>query len=378
MYQNDMITHPLLDEAVFAVAGQAGKVLLYLDGETAHLVTIQLGKLGLMPREHRPDSPMLRTTLWGRQFGNPIGLAAGFDKNGECIDTMLAMGFGFVEIGSVTPKPQPGNPTPRVFRLPELGGIINRYGFNSQGVEAVRGTLAARATSRRAAGLLGVNLGKNKTTSAEDAAADYAVGIKELSEFADYLVVNISSPNTPGLRALQSKESLVQLVREARRARDAVRWDCEAGPPPILVKIAPDLTAQDKKDIAEVALAERVDGLIVSNTTIARPPEVSAHANGGEGGGLSGGPLMAESTALLSEMYRLTKGKVALVGGGGVTSGADAYAKIRAGASIVQLYTALVYQGATLLPNMKRELVQLLEADGFSSVAEAVGADHRL
>jgi len=223
--------------------------------------------------------------------------------------------------------------------------------------------------------VLGINLGKNKCTA--DAAEDYVQGVRALGRYADYLVINISSPNTPGLRALQSKQSLVELVRRVRAARDDMRWG-EAGPPPILVKIAPDLTEADKRDIASVALAHKVDGLIVSNTTIQRPGQVSQLKGGLESGGLSGKPLFASSTAVLSDMYKLTKGRIPLVGCGGVSNGREAYQKIRAGASLVQLYTALVYQGAELVPSIKKELAECLAADGFANVSEAVGVDHRM
>ncbi len=282
-------------------------------------------------------------TLWGRRFPNPLGLAAGFDKDAEAVDGLLGLGFGFVEIGSVTPLPQPGNDKPRVFRLPEARAVINRYGFNSEGLEAAAARLLAR---RRAAdvaaagdagaaprGLLGVNLGKNKTSP--DAGADYAAGVTALARFADYLVVNVSSPNTPGLRALQGRKELDALLRSVLQARAALDWGGRP-PPPLLLKIAPDLTAADLADVAAVAVARGVDGIICTNTTLARPPQVASLPHGLETGGLSGAPLMGPSTEVLRELYRLTKGRVPLVGAGGVCSGADAYAKIRAGASLVQ------------------------------------------
>jgi dihydroorotate dehydrogenase len=332
-----------------------------IDPERAHGLAIRALAGGFVPTPAPFDDPALRVKLWGLDFPNPVGLAAGFDKDAEVPDAMLAQGFGFVEIGSVTPRPQPGNPRPRVFRLPEDGAVINRYGFNSEGIDAVAARLARRA--RR--GVLGVNLGKNKETV--DAADDYAKGAAALARFADYMVVNVSSPNTPGLRALQDRAALDGLLARVQEAMGA-------GAPPLLVKIAPDMAREDLSDVAEVALARGLAGIIVSNTTIARPAELRGAARG-EAGGLSGRPLLGPSTAVLREMRRLTGGRIALVGVGGIASGADAYAKIRAGASLVQLYTALVYEGPGLVARIRRELAALLRRDGFASVAQAVGAD---
>ncbi len=258
------------------------------------------------------------------------------------MDGLLGLGFGFVEIGSVTPLPQPGNEQPRVFRLPEARAVINRYGFNSEGLEAAaqrllerrkRLDVAAAGAAAPPRGLLGVNLGKNKTSP--DAGADYAAGVTALARFADYLVVNVSSPNTPGLRALQGRKELDALLRAVLAARARLDWG-GAQPPPLLLKIAPDLAPADLADVAAVAVARGLDGIIVSNTTLARPPAVAALPHGQETGGLSGVPLMGPATDVLRDMYRLTRGKVPLIGAGGVSSGADAYAKIRAGASLVQ------------------------------------------
>ena len=344
--------------------------LRLLDAETAHRAGVFAAAHGLLPRAKTADDAVLRTTLFGRSVPNPVGLAAGFDKHGEAVDGLLGIGFGLVEIGSVTPKPQPGNAKPRVFRLPEDRAVINRYGFNSVGHADAAELLRARPAAAPGAGLLGVNLGKNKTS--DDAAADYVAGVRALGGFADYLVVNVSSPNTPGLRALQRRDDLKQLLRAVRTAVDAL----PAPPPPLLLKIAPDLTAAEKADIAAVALGERVDGLIVSNTTISRPPTLAAAAKT-EGGGLSGAPLRDLATETVRDMYALTRGKLTIVGAGGVGSGRDAYDKIRAGASAVQLYTALVYDGPPLVPRIKNELAALLKADGFASVADAVGADSK-
>ncbi|TDQ82081.1 dihydroorotate oxidase A [Dongia mobilis] len=353
-------------------------LLFRLDAERAHRLAVR-ALAGCGSGGQRPADTMLAQRIWGRHFPNPIGLAAGFDKNAECYAGALGLGFGFVEIGSVTPLPQAGNPRPRLFRLPQARAVVNRMGFNNDGMEAVAARLAARD---RAGGIVGVNLGKNKETA--DAAADYEKGIACLGPFADYLVINVSSPNTPGLRALQGRAPLAALIDRARAARDALPVAPNGGRPPLLLKIAPDLTAEDRVDIAEVALGRHggnhasrgLDGLIISNTTIERPAEIGA-AWQNEAGGLSGAPLFGPSTALLRDMYRLTEGRLPLIGVGGIASAAEAYAKIRAGASLVQLYSALVYEGPGLPARIARELPALLAQDGFGHVAEVVGADHR-
>ena len=280
-------------------------------------------------------------------------------------DAILSLGFGFTEIGSVTPRPQPGNPQPRLFRLSEDRAVINRMGFNNHGLEAAAARLAARPRK----GIVGANLGKNKDT--EDAASDYVKGVAALGPLADYLVINVSSPNTPGLRALQSRAPLEALIGKTREAVAKL-----PAPKPLLLKIAPDLTTEDRADIAEVALASGLDGLIVSNTTIDRPASLRS-AEAAQTGGLSGAPLFEPSTRLLGEIYRLTGGKILLVGVGGIGSAEQAYAKIRAGASLLQLYSALVYGGPPLIASINRGLAALLKRDGFSTLAEAVGADHR-
>ena len=345
----------------------AGPLVRLLDAETAHGLTIRLLQSGLVPSQPRFDPPALSMRLWGRDFVNPIGLAAGFDKNAEVPDAMLGQGFGFVEIGSVTPRPQPGNPKPRMFRLPEDAAVINRMGFNNQGVEAVEARLAARARI----GIVGANLGKNKDT--EDAAADYEIGAARLAPVSDYLVINVSSPNTPGLRALQGRDQLESLVG---RTRAALAKAMPQNAPPLLLKIAPDLAWEDLSDIAAVALGGTLDGLIVSNTTVARPESLRS-GNAKETGGLSGAPLFESSTAMLRRMYELTEGKLPIIGVGGIASGSEAYAKFRAGASLVQLYSAMVYQGPAMVTRIKHELLDLLTRDGFASLAEAVGVDHR-
>ncbi|MDQ2105460.1 quinone-dependent dihydroorotate dehydrogenase [Azospirillum isscasi] len=349
-----------------------GPVLRSFDPETAHGLTIKALSSGLMPPVREKDDPILRTRVLGLDFANPVGLAAGFDKNAEVVDAMLRLGFGFVEAGSVTPRPQPGNPRPRLFRAPEQGAVINRMGFNNEGLDAFARRLERRLSEgRKAPGIVGANLGKNKDTV--EAADDYVLGVTRVAALADYLVVNVSSPNTPGLRALQGRDPLRTLLGRVLDARTACKL---AKAPPVLLKIAPDLTDEDKADIAAVALESGIDGLIVSNTTIARPADIPEPLRS-EAGGLSGKPLFAPSTAVLREMYRLTGGKLPLVGAGGIASGADAYAKIRAGASLVQLYSALVYAGPALVPAIRRDLAALLRRDGFATLGDAVGADHR-
>jgi dihydroorotate dehydrogenase len=340
-------------------------LLSQLPPEMAHRATIGALRAGLAPRRRRSDPPSLAVRLWGRDFANPIGLAAGFDKNAEVPDAMLRFGFGFVEAGTVTPRPQAGNPRPRLFRLIEDEALINRLGFNNDGLPAVTARLTAR---RGRGGIVGANIGKNRDTL--DDTADYVQGVTALAPLVDYLVVNVSSPNTPGLRELQRKNKVTALIEKLLAARASVM---PTNPPPLLVKIAPDLTGAERADLAAAAVATRIDGLIVANTTVARPATL-ASPEAHEPGGLSGRPLFAPSTALLAEMYRLTGGKVPIIGVGGISSGADAYDKIRAGASLVQLYTALVYRGPGLVQRIKLELAALLARDGFVSLGEAIGS----
>jgi dihydroorotate dehydrogenase len=339
-------------------------LLRTLPPESAHRLTLAALAAGLAGASRVPDPPELRQQLWGLDFPNPIGIAAGFDKDARAPDALLRLGFGFVEVGTVTPRPQPGNPRPRVFRLEADGALINRMGFNSGGLAVVVG----RLTRRQRRGIVGVNLGKNRDSS--DAATDYLEGVHRVVRLADYLVVNVSSPNTPGLRDLQARTVLETLLRQLRAARDEVGLRA-----PLLVKIAPDLAPEERSDIAAVALATQIDGIIVANTTVARPPGLRS-AGVTETGGLSGRPLFEPSTALLGDMFRLTEGRVPLIGVGGVASAEDAYAKIRAGASLVQLYTALVFAGPGLLGRIKTGLAALLRRDAFASVAEAVGVEH--
>jgi dihydroorotate dehydrogenase len=350
-----------------ALTDLALPLLRALPPEAAHRASLIALKL-LPRRAAASDPPTLAIKAWDRSFPNPVGLAAGYDKNAEAIGALSGFGFGFVEIGTVTPRPQLGNPKPRLFRLPEDGAAINRLGFNSQGLAAVARRLAARDRSR---GILGVNIGRNKDTA--DPIADYEQGVAALAPYADYLTVNISSPNTPGLRDMQHKSVLPEFIARLQLARAKATPRL---PPPLLLKIAPDLEPQARYEIAEIALFSGLDGLIVSNSTVARPDSLRS-PQAREAGGLTGKPLFAPSTALLSEMYHLTGGRLPLIGVGGIASGADAYAKIRAGATLVQLYTALIYEGPGLVARIKADLVALLRRDGFNSIGEAVGTGLR-
>ena len=341
-----------------------GTRLLHLaNPETAHRLTIRALRLGLGPRVAPSHDPILASRHWNLDFPTPLGTAAGFDKNAEVPEQAARMGFSFVEIGSVTPRPQPGNPRPRLFRLSADRAVINRNGFNNEGLEAVARRLE-RLQNRRF--VLGANLGANKDS--RDRIADYAAGMAALGSLADYVVINVSSPNTPGLRDLQAGEHLAALL-------DGVRRAC-AQPPPVLVKIAPDFDDEGLADLAATLLALAVDGVIIANTTIGlRDGLQSPHR--GETGGLSGRPLFAFSTAQLAAFYRHTGGRIPLIGVGGIDSADTAYAKIRNGASLIQLYTGLVYLGPGLIPAITAGLARRLRQDGFTNISEAVGADLR-
>lgn len=335
-----------------------------LPPETAHRALVRVLRHLPLPATRLPQQPCLGTTLFGRTLGHPIGVAAGFDKNAEAVAGLFALGAAGVEIGTVTPRAQPGNPRPRVFRLIEDRAVINRLGFNNAGADAIARRLAALPAHPDR--LLGVNIGMNK--DAPEPVADYLAGLRALHRAADYLTVNVSSPNTQGLRALQSKAALRDLLRALIEARTTA-----AATTPLVVKIAPDLTARDEADIAEVALDLALDGLIVSNTTLARPDSLRGR-RASEAGGLSGAPLFTPATAQLRRLYRLTGGRLTLIGVGGVFTGADAYAKLKAGASFVQLYTGMVYRGPRAPALIARELGELLQRDG-TSVAEVIGVE---
>ena len=341
-----MALYPLLRPLIFR-----------LEAERAHGLTI--AALERLPAAGPPRAdPRLAVNVAGLSFPTPIGLAAGFDKDARVPDAMLGLGFGFVEVGTLTPRPQAGNPRPRLFRLAEDRAVINRMGFNNGGQDAAFARLAGRA--RR--GIVGVNVGANK--DAVDRTADYAAGVAKMAAVADYLTINISSPNTPGLRALQEAAALDALLAGVMEARGV------AGPP-IFLKVAPDLDPADIDAIARVVIDRRVDALIVANTTISRPPLASSFA--GEAGGLSGAPLTALALQRLRDFRIATGGAIPLIAAGGIATAGDAYARIRAGASLVQIYSALVYEGPGLARRIAKGLLPLLARDGFANVAEAIG-----
>jgi dihydroorotate dehydrogenase len=340
----------------------ATRALRRLDPEDAHALAIRSLKLGFGPIGWA-DDPILTCELAGLKLPNPVGLAPGFDKNAEVFAPMLRAGFGFVECGTVTPLPQAGNPRPRLFRLTEDRAVINRMGFNNEGLEAFAARLA-----RRGPGVVGANLGANKDS--EDRVADYSACLRRLWGMASYFTINISSPNTPGLRALQTRAALDDLLGRLMNTAQSLP---SGGAAPMFLKVAPDLEEAEIEAITEVVCAHGLAGVIVANTTLARPGLTSAHRD--ETGGLSGAPLMAPSTEVLRRFHGLAKDRFLLIGAGGIGSGADAYAKIRAGAAAVQIYSALAYEGPGLVVRIKRDLATLLRADGFRSVQEAIGAE---
>ena len=343
-----------------ALATRLVPLLRRLDPERAHRLSITALRLGLAGAASRPDDPALRVRALGRSFTNPIGLAAGFDKDAVAVRGLRRLGFGLVETGTATPLAQAGNPSPRVFRLEEDRAVINRYGLNNRGLAAYVARLAA--LPRRGAAV-GANVGINKDGA--DPERDYPALVAAVAPHADYVVLNVSSPNTPGLRDLQGEARLAALLGAVRAA--------VPHRPPLLVKIAPDLGDGALEAIIETAVAGGVQGLIVSNTTVARPPGLRGR-HAGEAGGLSGPPLRAPSTALLARAHRLAGGRLALIGCGGVSSGADVLEKLLAGACLVQLYTAFSYEGPALVGRLKRELLAALRARGLASVQDAIGA----
>ena len=352
------------DLADWAAAG-----LRRLDPERAHELALRALEAGLGPRADPAEDAGLGVRLAGLDLPNPIGLAAGFDKDARAPAAWLRAGLGWVECGTVTPLAQAGNPRPRMFRLPEERAVINRLGFNNGGLDAFAARLAGRD---RGAGLVGANLGANKESA--DRVGDYVRGLERVWPLADHVTVNISSPNTPGLRALQAAGALDELGGRLAQARAALRAGAGRAGPPLLLKVAPDLDPAEIEAIVGRAHAHGFDGLVVSNTTVERPAGLRGAA-AGEAGGLSGPPLFARSTAVLAQVAAAARGTgLALVGAGGVSSGADVLAKLRAGAGAVQLYTALAYQGPGLVRRLKRDLKLRLQAEGFASVAEAVGA----
>ena len=345
----------------------ARPLLGLLDAEDAHRLAVR--GLRLVPRGHAPpDDARLSVRVFGLNFPNPVGMAAGFDKHGEVPDALLRLGFGFVEVGTVTPRPQPGNPRPRLFRLPADEGVINRLGFNSEGARAVLARLAARAG---AGGLVGVNVGANKDS--QDRIADYVSLIETFAPVASYFTLNISSPNTPGLRDLQQGRLFDELLARVVDAR--ARVSRQAGLTPLLIKIAPDLTLSELDDVVGAARRRRVDGMIVGNTTVLRPPSLQDVRTAKESGGLSGRPLFALSTRMLAETYVRAEGAFPLVGTGGIDSPRTALAKIRAGACLVQLYSSLVFRGLGLVAEIKAELVNALARGRHAGLPDLVGLD---
>ena len=336
-----------------------------LPAERAHKTTIKALKAGLGPAPVKTASPELVTQVGGLTLPNPVGLAAGFDKDCEVPDAMLAAGFGFVECGTVTPRPQVGNPKPRLFRLTEDQAVINRMGFNNGGLEVFKSRLTKRQGKD---GIVGANLGANKDS--RDRVEDYVMGLKALWGLSDYFTINISSPNTPGLRDLQNEKAMDELLGRLAEARSELAGDKPSFP--MFLKVAPDVDMGEIERIVGQARTYGMNAIIVSNTTIARPDSLQSQYKG-EGGGLSGAPLFEPSTEVLREFYAAAQGKIDLIGVGGISNGAQAYAKIRAGAKAVQLYSALVFKGPGLVTEINRDLKARLKADGFSSIGEAVG-----
>jgi dihydroorotate dehydrogenase len=349
-------------EAVFALARP---LLNALDPEQAHELTLRSLEAGIHLRSSAPDDGRLAASAWGLEFRNPLGIAPGFDKNARVVGAVLAMGLGFAEIGTVTPRPQQGNPRPRIFRLTAERAIINRLGFNNDGHAAA----LARLQRNPPQGIIGVNIGANK--DAPDRAADYVEGIRCFYDVAGYLCVNVSSPNTPGLRDLQAPAALDELLARVLAARTQLM---EAGKPrrPIVVKLAPDLAEADLEPVVGVLASRGVDGIAVSNTTLSRSG-AGESAAGREAGGLSGRPLFHRSTVMLARVYRLTQGRIPLIGIGGIDSGAGAIAKIEAGATLLQLYTGLVFEGPGLVGRIKRELVAYAEREKLARLSDATG-----
>lgn len=348
----------------FSLASAAMPLLRLLDAETAHALALRALRLRLAGRAGAADDPRLAVHALGLMFANPIGLAAGFDKDAVAAAPLADLGFGLVETGTVTPRPQPGNPRPRLFRLERDAAVINRFGFNNGGLDAYVRHLAAARRHALARGVpLGANVGVNKQGAVPE--RDYPLLVAAVAPHADYIVINVSSPNTPGLRSLQGAERLAPIL--AAVTREVPRR------PPLLVKLAPDLHDAELPDVVEACVEGGAAGLVVSNTTTARPAGLRSR-NAAQAGGLSGAPLFGPSTAMLARVARLARGRLVLVGVGGISTGRQALAKLRAGATLVQLYTAFALQGPALIPRLKAELLDALTQDGFATAADAVGA----
>lgn len=350
----------------------ARPLLFRMDAEKAHNLTLTLMKKGLVPSCSAIDDPALEIDLWGLKFPNPVGISAGFDKNAEVIAPALKLGFGFVEAGTVTPKPQHGNPKPRIFRDPSNEAVINAMGFPNGGMKVFKDNFEKFLSAKsRPKGIVGLNIGMNKSQT--EPAKDYGVLIKTLAPLADYITINISSPNTPGLRDLQKREPLTALLNAVKEEREKA---CGAHPPPILLKLAPDLDEAQCEELVETVMDSGIEGLILANTTLDRPDYLPEEFRGRKGG-LSGAPLTQKSTDIIGRFYKLTGGKLPIVGVGGISSGAQAYEKIKAGASLVQLYSGLVFKGPAVAHSINQDLLELLKADGYKNIREAVGVGHR-
>lgn len=355
-----------------AIYKKLSPALFMIDPEKAHGMTLAALKKGLVPACKAKEYPRLRVKLWDRMFPNPVGMAAGFDKQAEVIAPLLKQGFGFVEVGTVCPRPQEGNPKPRIFREPAHDAIINRMGFPSGGVMDFKQNYEMfLAAKPRPNGVVGLNIGMNKTQ--KEPAKDYRLLVKMLGPIADYITVNISSPNTPGLRNLQERGAFLDLIGAIMDERKKA---CGEHVPPLLVKLAPDLDDKQQEELAAAALESGIDGFILTNTTLDRPDYLSEKFRA-EKGGLSGAPVREKSTEVIRNFYRLTDGKMPIIGVGGIANGQHAYDKIKAGASLVQVYSCMVYEGPAIARNICAELDTLLEADGYENVLDAVGADHK-
>jgi dihydroorotate dehydrogenase len=355
-------------------------LLFAIPPETIHDWTtraLHLVEWALERRDATPPAPdpVLQQQLWGLTFPNPVGLAAGFDKNGKLPHVWAALGFGFAELGTVTAQAQPGNPRPRLFRLPEQQGLLNRLGFNNRGAEAVARDLQARLSRRRPAIPLGINLGKSRAAPLDHAVDDYRASLAALFDCADYVVVNVSSPNTPGLRDLQAEAQLTPLLEALQADNRRLAGERGIAPRPLLVKVAPDLSDDGLRAVVSVTAGCAGAGLIATNTTLDRGLLPPHHALAGEAGGVSGAPLRDRATAVIRRLYRLSGGQLPIIGVGGIFSAADAYAKIRAGASLVQVYTGFVYEGPGLPRRIGSGLRELLARDGFARISDAVGVD---
>ena len=342
------------------------KILKFLPPELAHSFSIQVLKYINLKYDNIND-PILSQHILGLDFPNPIGLAAGFDKNAEVISSMFSLGFGFIEVGTITPLPQNGNPKPRVFRLEEDKGIINSLGFNNKGILKAKKNLIKLKSSSNKNRIVGVNLGINKNS--KDSINDYLFGIESFCNLANYITINISSPNTVGLRDLQLRGKIENLIKQVVLKREKIESLTKI---PIFIKISPDLNDDQLRDLALISLANNIDGLIITNTTINRPNNLLSK-NKNFKGGLSGKPLFQASNKILKKMYNLTNGQIILIGVGGISSGSDCYEKIKSGASLIQLYSALTFSGPSLISKIKKELVDLIKTDGYKNISDLIG-----